>query len=115
MTLSAKLLEKGINTFVPAHPLEDVEFWGSIPSECEKNGRDINALSININHLKKFNTGIITLLNMGYKPIIESLNNKKTLKIIYEVLRRLTWIFYRNEKQRISIRYKFYNFVFLDR
>ena len=51
MTLSAKLLEHGIHTFIPPHPYNNLKLWGSIPDETKNICADENALSVNKENL----------------------------------------------------------------
>ena len=47
MTLSQKLQEHGINTFVPPHPENDKSLWGSLTEYSYKFGNDKNSLFVN--------------------------------------------------------------------
>ena len=38
--------ELGLNTFVPPHPKNNTEFWGSLPEYAQELGSDSNALSL---------------------------------------------------------------------
>ena len=47
MTLSQKLQEHGVSTFVPPHPKNNTELWGSLPEYSYKFGDDKNSLFVN--------------------------------------------------------------------
>ena len=38
--------ELGLNTFVPPHPIDQTELWGSLPLYAQELGSDSNALSL---------------------------------------------------------------------
>ncbi len=47
MTLSCKLREHDISTFVPPHPSDNTDLWGSLPTYSRKFGDDKNSLFVN--------------------------------------------------------------------
>lgn len=55
ITLSYKLKQKGINTFVPPHPKDKQEMWGSLNEYATKLGTDSNAISMNWQNQEKMN------------------------------------------------------------
>ena len=71
MCLSYSCQEKGIPTYVPPHPLNDLSLWGSLPYYGERYGADEVALSINHNSLKEMNEAIVSMRNDGWKFLVE--------------------------------------------
>ena len=92
MTLSAKLLEHGIKTFVPPHPINNKKIWGSLATFGIALGKDKNSLCVNPANLKKYNDGMMRLLQNGLIPVINRNNeiNKIHKKILF--IKRITWL-----------------------
>jgi len=83
MTLSAKLLENNIHTFVPPHPDNDKEQWGSLPDKASKIGADINALSGTNQNRNKYQQCLQILLNNNFISLYFR-TNEETKKRIYQ-------------------------------
>ena len=84
MTLSQKLQEHGISTFVPPHPLSNPELWGSLAKYSYKFGDDNNSLFIN-NGWTKMSEAFNLLLHKYNFKLVKSHKRreyKKSLKIV---------------------------------
>ena len=55
-----------LNTYVPPHPQEDLELWGSQPKEAMKYGVDDNAISVNSNGID-FGISLKHYYDKGFK------------------------------------------------
>lgn len=66
ITLSYKLKQKGINTFVPPHPKDQQELWGSLNEYAVKLGVDSNAISMNPQNIQKMNIFIQEIIKDGF-------------------------------------------------
>jgi hypothetical protein len=60
-----KYLDK--NTYVPPHPVNDVEMWGSKPNTAWTIGQDVAAISMNMNNLKIMSDTYVNYINKGFK------------------------------------------------
>ena len=60
-----KYLKK--NTYVPPHPKNDMDLWGSQPNTEWKIGQDSNAISMNQQHLKTMSDIYVKYINKGFK------------------------------------------------
>jgi hypothetical protein len=58
----------GLGTFVPPHPKDDQEMWGSNPSLAFQYGVDKNAISVN-HHASSFGKALKTTISKGFKPL----------------------------------------------
>ena len=58
----------GLGTFVPPHPKEDQEMWGSNPTLAFQYGVDKNAISVN-HHASSFGKALKTTISKGFKPL----------------------------------------------
>jgi hypothetical protein len=76
MCLSVKAKEKGIRTFVPPHPNTDKTLWGSTPIFGDRFGNAVEALSFNMNNLKKMQKAIAGFVKEGWKPLCVEDNKK---------------------------------------
>jgi len=56
----------GLGTFVPPHPKDDQEMWGSNPSLAFQYGVDKNAISVN-HHASAFGKALKTTIDKGFK------------------------------------------------
>ena len=56
----------GLGTFVPPHPIDDKEMWGSNPTLAFQYGVDKNAISVN-HHASSFGKALKTTINKGFK------------------------------------------------
>ena len=56
-------------TYVPPHPKNDMEMWGSYPDSAWKIGTDSAAISVNSTNLEKMDNAFVTYLNKGFKLI----------------------------------------------
>lgn len=57
----------GLNTFVPPHPLDDQEFWGSKPSVARTLGTDGAAISSSSGALGKFERALRHYVSLGFQ------------------------------------------------
>ena len=78
MTLSQKLQEHGIYTFVPPHPQHKHDLWGSLPEYSRKFGDDKNSLFVN-NGWTKMSEAFNILVNK-YKFKLVKYNNRREYK-----------------------------------
>jgi len=58
----------GLGTFVPPHPKDNPEMWGSNPSLAFQYGVDKNAISVN-HHASAFGKALKTTIDKGFKPL----------------------------------------------
>lgn len=65
---SYALQKKGIKTFVPPHPKESLELWGSMPETALEIGSDQNAISTNTDSLEKFQIQFMKYILAGFIP-----------------------------------------------
>lgn len=65
---SYALQKNGIKTFVPPHPKEDIELWGSMPKSALEIGSDQYAISKNSDSLEKFQNQFIIYIGSGFLP-----------------------------------------------
>ena len=66
MALSFACQEIGVDTFVPPHPYEDIEKWGSIPCFGDSYGRKECGISISENNLAMMNQAIVNMAKGGW-------------------------------------------------
>ena len=86
MTLSQKLQEHGIATFVPPHPQDDTDLWGSLPAYSYKFGDDKNSLFVN-NGWTKMSEAFDLLITKYHFGLVKNLHRqeyKKTLKSTHQ-------------------------------
>jgi hypothetical protein len=55
------------NTYVPPHPKDDLEMWGSNPNLAWKLGQDSSAISMNHNNLKVMSDTYVNYINKDFK------------------------------------------------
>jgi hypothetical protein len=62
-------LQKYLNkkTYVPPHPENNMDFWGSVPETAWEIGQDSSAISMNHNHLLEMNKAYVNYINKGFK------------------------------------------------
>jgi len=103
MTLSQKLQEHNIATFVPPHPQNDTSLWGSLPEYSNKFGNDQASLFVN-NGWSKMSEAFDLLLHkynfklvkdthpVEYAAAIEGKKSllKKIFSVRYETLNNVT-------------------------
>lgn len=87
MSFSFQLLQKrGIQTFVPPHPGNQEELFGSIPKYGRPFGKSDAALSQSKESRARYNKAMQLLQKQGWKTVVqheESLS-PKVLKVVYE-------------------------------
>lgn len=84
MTLSYSCLKQGIHTYIPPHPRNNTDIWGSMPETAMLYGTSNAALSKSGN-CAVMNSAILHLLNDGWEPlfirrkdyVMESAKNEK--------------------------------------
>jgi hypothetical protein len=69
MGFSWALQQIGINTYVPPHPTDDIEMFGSIPNLAWKYGAESVAISMNINNFSVFENMFTYYKNKAFKFI----------------------------------------------
>ena len=69
MSLSYAFQKAHINTYVPPHPPDDIEMFGSIPEKAWTYGTDENATSLNAT--EKFNKAYRHLREKGFKIMLD--------------------------------------------
>ena len=62
----------GLNTFVPPHPPDDTEMWGSNPDLAKTFGTDSVAISMGKDSLEKFEKAFSHYISKGFRLMIES-------------------------------------------
>lgn len=62
-------LQKYLNkkTYVPPHPKNNLEMWGSLPHTAWKIGQDSVAISMNNTHLGEMSKTFVNYINKGFK------------------------------------------------
>tara|TARA_Y100000589_G_scaffold218356_1_gene205984 strand:- start:9389 stop:10285 length:897 start_codon:yes stop_codon:yes gene_type:complete len=72
----------GLNTFVPPHPNDDKEMWGSIPNYAISMGNDNEGISSKDDSIIRFNNALKFYTDKGFKLCFEDeINFKKELII----------------------------------
>lgn len=69
IALSHKLKQKGIETFVPPHPYDNQELWGSYKKYAQTLGVDANAVSLNSDNTTKMNCAMKEIIKDGFMAI----------------------------------------------
>ena len=59
----------GLNTYVPPHPKDDKELWGSLPDTAWSIGQDEAALSMNMDNVELMSQQLRKYTNNGFKII----------------------------------------------
>lgn len=59
----------GLGTYVPPHPQDNHDFWGSLPGMGMHLGADENAISVQVGSLDKFDRAMKSYLSRGFKLI----------------------------------------------
>ena len=95
MTLSFKLQTHGIGTFVPPHPQNKIDLWGSLPDYSTKFGDDKNSLFKNNGWtkmseafdllIKKYNFKILKYSNVKEYRKSSKVDKKPLLKRIFSI------------------------------
>jgi len=67
----------GIDTFVPPHPENDIELWGSIPSLGSTYGNDDKSSWRKFNHMKLRDEIVTTYIKKGYVTVKNRTNTTK--------------------------------------
>lgn len=80
-----------LKSFVPPHPFDDIELYGSIPDKALQYGHEKIALSMDKEILKKMNTALNLLADMGMKPAMskKTLLMKKMRNFLSKMLRKI--------------------------
>ena len=76
MCLSFKSLQHGVKTFVPPHPYNNFDLWGSIPEYGEKYGNDRNAVSLNGENMRAMAEALQGFAADGWKFYVHEPNNE---------------------------------------
>ena len=103
MTLSFSCLQHGISTYVPPHPKNNTDIWGSMPETAVRLGGSNVALSRTGNNVV-MNKAVLHLIYDGWKPLYDRNKDyvKKSQKNEKKNLRKI-----RARKLKDWIRYKF--------
>ena len=92
MCLSMQCQKMGISTFVPAHPYDNRELWGSQPTQGRIFGETLGALSMtNANHIRMKNA-VNELNEKGWQHIYD--RNPKYVVKIYRRIKKEKCIYY---------------------
>ena len=59
----------GLNTYVPPHPKDNKELWGSLPETAWSIGQDNAALSMNMDNVELMSEQLRKYTNNGFKII----------------------------------------------
>lgn len=62
----------GLSTFVPPHPINDVEMWGSKPDLAKDLGSDKVAISAAKGSLEKFEKAYSHYISLGFRIMVQS-------------------------------------------
>lgn len=96
MCLSVKCKEHGVNTFVPEHPVNNKEFWGSLPEFGERLGISESALSLNKKNHMRMQNAVKSLVAEGWKlcymedeAYVKKIVHKQTLLRIKKIIQRI--------------------------
>ena len=91
-----------LNTYVPPHPLDDFDLWGSLPQYGNKIGTDIHSISNKVNSHALFNAALKNYTNKGFSLYYKKNRNKdtgitigpgiKSFSFIQHLSRRYPWI-----------------------
>ena len=69
MCLSIKAKEHGVKTYVPPHPVDDTNLWGSIPIFGNIFGNAVEALSFSQDNLDLMQKAVAIYKYSGWKPV----------------------------------------------
>ena len=72
----------GLNTYVPPHPPNDFDLWGSQPKLASALGNDIEAISMKDDSIIRFNKALKYYTKKGFKLCIEAEKSQKKEFII---------------------------------
>ena len=72
----------GLNTYVPPHPPDDLDLWGSQPNLASELGNDSEAISIQDDSILKFNRALKYYTKNGFRLCFEENKSLKTEYII---------------------------------
>ena len=61
----------GVNTYVPPHPPENKELWGSMPETAWEIGQDANAISMNLDNIGLMSTELKKYVKGGWRLVFE--------------------------------------------
>lgn len=86
MCISVQCQKKEIKTFVPPHPYDNHDLFGSLPNYGRVLGNSIQALSLNEDNYMKMHICINTYLRNGWKPIITT-NKYYSFHIAYNIIK----------------------------
>jgi hypothetical protein len=64
----------GLKTYVPPHPLDDLDLWGSRPETAVNLGSNEAAISVQHESLSRFNKALDYYCNKGFKIVIPPLD-----------------------------------------
>ncbi len=103
MYLSYKCLEHGIKSYVPPHPYNDLELWGSLPEYGNKFGISEVAISCNSDNLKCMNKFWEYLKDKGWKTISD--RDVESYTILIQHLSKLKRDYVCNELINASNKY----------
>jgi hypothetical protein len=59
-----------IGTFVPPHPKNNMDMWGSIPEHAWKHGTDSNAISVHNSNMNLMSEVYRGYIDKGFKTIL---------------------------------------------
>ena len=102
-----------IKTYIPPHPIDNIEFFGSYPNEAKKYGENQNvAVSSNDKNLKLMNKAINIILQENISEVIYEGSYEKPRQKRHFIKKQTMLIKYFIKKQTIPIKYKFYKFLY---
>jgi hypothetical protein len=61
----------GIGTYVPPHPPNDFEMWGSLPNHADRLGTDGASISMGEGNLGRMDSALKYEIARGFRPIVE--------------------------------------------
>lgn len=69
MCLSVQCQRHGIKTYIPPHPCDNHDYWGSLPEFARKLGKTENAVSSNNLNYRMMNSAIAEFIDGGWKLV----------------------------------------------
>lgn len=84
MALSYACQKNDIYTYVPPHPYNDVQLWGSKPDSGKIYGTQGGALSLNPAHLESMNNAAVSIKKLGWSLLLEDQDYLEKIKDKFE-------------------------------
>jgi len=98
IAFSYQLQQIGINTYVPPHPVNNINLWGSIPNTAWKYGNDNASIYLNEGS-DKFDKVLKLCISKGFKTIMNSKIMNSNLDINSNSINHLNFFISKIEKK----------------